>query len=262
MKTPIKRILLLAFWQIGLVGSNAFADDIVTLKDGRQISGQVELGVSSQIRIRVGEKSQMIDVDRIQSIQFDPPEVSAPLSAVSQSTSAAPRGITLPIGTEIAVRTAEPIDSKNADLYKEYAASLDDPVVVDGVTVVPANANAILRVSKVQSSGITRRASLSISLIAVTANGRRVDVKTGPVDSKSGSQAKRTAAGAGVGAAAGAAVGAMAGGAVGAGIGAGVGAAAGTTVAVLKGKPVEIKPETRFTYTLTEPVLVDREDPR
>ena len=271
------KMLRLLCWQaVLLLGANAFAD-VVILKDGRQITGIVELGFSSQIRLRTGDKSEMISIDRIQSIQFDPlegapPQTVGPQRAGPQATgfqgretqesaspapSASAQGITLPIGTEIAVRTIEPINSKQADLYKEYSASLDDPVVVDGVTLVPANARAVLRVSQVQSSGVTRRASISLVLVAVTVNGRRVEVKTGPVDSKSGSQAKRTAEGAGIGAASGAAVGAMAGGAIGAGIGAGVGAAAGTAVAVIKGKPVEIRSETRFTYKLAEPAVIN-----
>lgn len=277
LDTARTRTLRLLCWQaVLLLGANAFAD-VVILKDGRQISGIVELGFSSQIRLRTGDKSEMISIDRIQSIEFDPPEGAAPQTAspqtaapqetgpqaretqeaASPAAATAPQGITLPIGTEIAVRTIEPINSQKTDLYKEYSASLDDPVVVDGVTVVPANARAVLRVSQIQSSGITRRASLSLVLVAFTVNGRRVEVKTGPVDSKSGSQAKRTAEGAGIGAASGAAVGAMAGGAIGAGIGAGVGAAAGTAVAVIKGKPVEIRSETRFTYKLTEPAIIN-----
>src|ERR1700730_12505923 len=80
---------------------------------------------------------------------------------------AEPQSITLPIGTEIAIRTIDRIDSKNADLKREYAANLDDPIIVDGVTVAPANSNAFIRVTDAQRSGFTRRASLSISLIAV-----------------------------------------------------------------------------------------------
>ena len=98
--------------------------------------------------------------------------------------------------------------------------------------------------------------------MAVSIDGHRIDLKTTDVDSKSGSQAKRTATGAAVGAGAGAAIGAMAGGAVGAGIGAGIGAAGGTAVAVIKGKAVEIRPETRFTYKLTETVTLDDPDAR
>jgi len=170
---------------------------------------------------------------------------------------AEPRSITLPAGTEIAIRTIDRIDSKTADLNKEYAASLDDPVVVDDVTVVPVNANAFLRVVDKQSSGIKRRASLSIVLVAVMINGEKVKVETGKVDSKSGSQAKRTLTGTAVGAGAGAAIGAIAGGALGAGIGAAAGGAAGTIGGVLMGKKVEIAPETRFTYRLTADVVIN-----
>jgi len=173
--------------------------------------------------------------------------------------SAEPHSITLPIGTEIAIRTIDRIDSKTADLNREYAASLDDPLVVNGVAVAPANASAFLRVTDKQRSGFTRRASLSLSLVAVNINGQKVKVETGKVDSQSGSQAKRTATGAAVGAGTGAAIGAIAGGGLGAGIGAAAGGAAGTLGGVLMGKTVEIAPETRFTYALTQPVVVNNQ---
>jgi hypothetical protein len=118
-------------------------------------------------------------------------------------------------------------------------------------------------VNDLQKAGITRRASLSITLVALTVNGKRLNVETGNVDSQSGSQAKRTATGAAVGAGAGAGIGAAAAGGVGAAIGAGAGAAAGTAVAVVKGQSVEIRPETRFTYKLTQPVVIEiQESPR
>jgi uncharacterized protein YcfJ len=170
---------------------------------------------------------------------------------------AQPQSITLPVGTEISVRTVDRIDSKSAKLNRDYAATLDDPIVVDGVTVVPANTNGFLQVTDKQRSGFTRRASLSISLVAVTVNGQRVAVETDKVDSKSGSQAKRTATGTAIGAGTGAVIGGLAGGGLGAGIGAAAGGAAGAVGGVLLGKTVEIAPETRFTYRLTQPVVVN-----
>jgi uncharacterized protein YcfJ len=110
-----------------------------------------------------------------------------------------------------------------------------------------------------ERSGFKRRASLSLTLIAVIVNGRRVEVSTDKVDSKSGSQAKKTAAGAAIGAGAGAAIGAIAGGGLGAGIGAAAGGAAGTLGAVFSGKAVEIAPETRFTYRLTKPAEMNKQ---
>lgn len=157
------------------------------------------------------------------------------------------------------MRTIDRIDSKKADRSHEYAGSLDDPIVVNGVEVVPANAGAILKVVEAQGPGLTHRASLATALVAVTVNGQRINVETEKVDSKAGTQAKRTLTGTAVGAGTGAAIGAAAGGGAGAAIGAGVGAAAGTVAGKLSGKGVEIAPETRFTYKLMQPVMINTE---
>jgi hypothetical protein len=177
----------------------------------------------------------------------------------AQAPAADSQTITLPAGTEIAVRTIDRIDSKTADLSHEYAGSLDDPIVVNGVEVVPANANAVLKVVEAQKSGLTHRASLSTALVAVFIHEQRYNIQTSKVDSKAGSPAKRTLAGGAIGGGAGAAIGAAAGGAAGAAVGAGVGAAAGAITGKLTGKGVEIAPETRFTYTLTQPAVITPE---
>jgi len=173
---------------------------------------------------------------------------------------AEPRTITLPAGTEIAIRTVDRIDSKRADLRRDYSATLDDPVVVDGMTVIPAKTSAYLRVIDAENAGFKRRASLSVSLVAVIVNGQRLEVRTDRVESKSGSQVKRTATGTAVGAGTGAAIGGALGGGAGAGIGAGIGAAGGAVAGKIFGKSVKIAPETRFTYTLTEPVTIDYQE--
>jgi hypothetical protein len=265
---------MVLFFLLILTGA-AFAD-VVTLKDGRRISGLVESGNTQELRIRNNGRTEVVSIDEVQSIRFGVMEAPPPapstaavpapapkLSAAPPAAAPAPappssaaRGITVPSGAEIAVRTIERIDSKKADLSREYAGSLDDPIVVDGIEVVPANANAVLKIVEAQGPGLTHRATLSTVLVAVIVNGRRVNVETAKVDSKAGSQAKRTVAGTAAGAGAGAAIGAAAGGGAGAAIGAGVGAAAGGVVGKLTGKGVEIAPETRFTYKLAQPVLI------
>lgn len=310
----MRRTLLIVVWQLGmLAGTHALAD-VVTLKDGRQVSGLIESGNTQEVRVQTEGRTEVIAVDQIQSIRFGPPEAGAPRSvssaapsavaptklqpavaptkpqpavappnaqpaaaptsplpaaapasplpaaASTASASAGSHSITLPAGTEIAVRTIERIDSKKADLSREYAGSLDDPIIVDGVEIAPANANAVLKIIEAQGPGLTHRASLATVLIAVTIHGQRVKVDTAKVDSKAGSQAKRTLTGTAVGAGTGAAIGAAAGGGAGAAIGAGVGAAAGTVAGKLTGKGVEIAPETRFSYTLTHPVVINAEE--
>jgi len=229
---------------------NAFGD-VVTIKDGTVMSGQVESGSAREIRVKVEGEIRAVPVEGIQSIQFDSPAGPAAPAAPVVS-----RSITLPAGTAIAIRTVDRINSKTASLNKEYFASLDDPLIVDGVQLAPAGANAFLRVVEAKSSGLGHRASLSITLVAVVINRERIRVETGKVDSQAGSPAKRTVAGGAIGAGAGAGIGAAAGGAAGAAVGAGVGAIGGAIAGKLSGKPVEIPSETRFTYRLTQSVTL------
>jgi hypothetical protein len=167
--------------------------------------------------------------------------------AVSQPSMDRPR-ITLPVGQAIAIRTVDTIDSKTASPDQEYAASLDDPLVVSGVTVAPAGARALLRVSDIKNSR-AGRSSLAISLTTVVINGQKVKIAAGPVDCQSGTNVKKIAKGAATGAGVGALEGTVAG-----PIGVGVGAAAGTVVgaATLGSVGFQVPPETRFTFNLTE----------
>jgi hypothetical protein len=181
--------------------------------------------------------------------------VSAGAQDGAGSAASARQSVTIPSGTEIAVRTIDRIESKRAELNREYKGSLDDPVIVDGLTVIPANTGAVLRVAEVKNPRMGR-ASLSLTLAAVVIDGQRIDVATEKVDSQSGSKAKRTAVAGAGGAAVGAGIGALAGGAVGAGIGAGIGAGAGALGGMMTGKGVEIASETRFSYKLKQAVTV------
>ena len=103
---------------------------------------------------------------------------------------AQPQSITIPAGTQISIRTTSAINSRKADKSTEYPVSMDDPVTVDGVVVVPVNANAWLRVTDLNNPRLVGRASMSTALVAVTGmNGQRIDVITGNVDSQAGSHA-------------------------------------------------------------------------
>ena len=294
----MKRILFVLVCQLALLSAVSAFADVITLKDGTQLYGVIESGNTQQVHIQAGGKSETVWVEQIESIKFGPPDAAPPRPAApvptsstavapaapmpdsaaarppaSQPSSTAsagastaeagptdPHRIVLPAGTEIAVRTINRIDSKNADRYREYAASLDDPIMVNGAEVVPANTNAVLKVVDAQGAGLTHRASLATVLVAVVIRGQRINLETGKIDSKAGSHAKRTAAGGAIGAGAGAGIGAAAGGAAGAAVGAGVGAAAGAITGKLTGKGVEIAPETRFTYKLTRPAYINSDE--
>ncbi len=71
------------------------------------------------------------------------------------------------------MRTIDRIDSKKTELNHEYNGSLDDPVIVDGMTVTPANTGAVLRVVELKNPKMGH-ASLSLTLVALLINEQRV----------------------------------------------------------------------------------------
>ena len=117
----MRRILLLLFWQFGLLsggllsGGRLFAD-VVTLNDGRQISGLVQSGNIQELHVMVGDQSQAIDIHQIQAIQFgislpatSPPKAEpapATQAPTAVKTGAAAQGDTLILkdGTHVAGR--------------------------------------------------------------------------------------------------------------------------------------------------------------
>lgn len=194
----------------------------------------------------------------VQSTQSPAPTAAA---VGSNASTGSTQSLVLPEGTEIAIRTIDRIDSKTADTYREYAATLDDPVVVNGLTVLPAKTNAFFRVNDIEPPGFRRPASLSLTLVAVTVSGVRVSVETSRLASEGEAQGKNTAKAVAIGGAVGAVIGVMAGRGMGAVIGATLGAAGGAFVSKLFGKGVEIAPETRFTYKLTQPAVINFQIP-
>ena len=54
----MRRILLLILWHFGLLAGNRLFADVVTLKDGRQISGAVESGNTQELHLKGGDQSQ------------------------------------------------------------------------------------------------------------------------------------------------------------------------------------------------------------
>jgi len=169
----------------------------------------------------------------------------------------APAGpVQLAAGTSIEVRMIDSVDSQTATQGQSFAASVEQPVVVNGQTAIPRGANAVVRLVEAKSSGtFTGKTELALALISVKVNDRYVPINTQTVSKVSDSRGEQTARVVGAGAAVGAVIGAIAGGGKGAAIGAGAGSAAGAGVQVAtKGERVKIPSETRLTFTLDNAV--------
>lgn len=222
--------------------------DQVVLKSGAKVTGAVESGNARELSVRTGGRLQIIPIEKIQSIHFDASPPAAP-AAVEAPPPALPRAV--PAGAPIVVRTIDRIESKKADKNREYRAALDEPLAIGGFTVAPVNTLAMLQVTGVKNAKVKGRSTLTLQVVALMVDGKRVPVQTEDVSSESGSQGKRTAEGTAAGAGVGAGIGGLAGGAAGAAAGAAVGAATGAAGAVRFGQTVKVPPETRFTFILT-----------
>jgi hypothetical protein len=170
-----------------------------------------------------------------------------------------PELVTLPQQTPIHVTLDQSVSSDQSQPGDHFTATVAEPVVVDGKTVIPQGSHAEGLVVDARKSGrLMGRARLQLALQTVEVSGQQYDVRTKSATRIGGNHKKRNWALIGGGAGGGALIGAAAAGGKGALIGGPVGAAAGTTVAVLTGKKdVKLRPETRVTFKLAEPLTID-----
>jgi hypothetical protein len=224
----------------------AAAADTVTLKDGRVITGVYVGGSPREVRIEDGSQIQMLDIVDIVRIEF----------GAAQSPLGTDSSMQLQAGTRLVIRMIDGVDSERNSVGQTFAASLDEPVVINGQTVIPRGADVVVKLVDAKESGkFTGRTSLTLDLMSLKVNGRLVDVNTETVTEQSSSRGARTAKVAGGTAALGTIIGAIAGGGKGAAIGLGAGAAAGAGAEILtKGQRVKIPSETRLTFVLENAV--------
>jgi hypothetical protein len=184
--------------------------------------------------------------------------VVTPDSPAATPAAAPAASIELPAGTNLVVRMIDGVDSSVNHVDQTFAASLDEPVTVNGSQAIPRGADVVVKLVNAQQSGtFTGRSELTLSLASVKVNGRAIDINTQTVSRESDARGKDTATrAAGVGVA-GAVIGAIAGGGKGAAAGAAAGGAAGAgSEAVTKGPQVKIPSETRLTFVLDSPVKI------
>jgi len=165
--------------------------------------------------------------------------------------------LTVPAGTKLHVTLLEAVSSDNSHPGDQFMASLSDPIVVEGKTVLPKGTKFRGRVVDAQDAGrVKGRASIELILTQIVREGHKtINISTKSHTEVAESTKKRDAAIIGGGAGLGAAIGALAGGGKGAAIGAGVGAGAGTgTVLATKGKEVRYGPEHPLSFFLASPI--------
>ncbi len=279
------------------VAVGGFADTI-TLKSGRVIEGTYLGGTARQVRVDVGDQVRTFDVSDIVRIEFggsdqapparpaasddgrptlrradnasqpapDPSDDGRPIlrragnvmQPAPDDSAAQAATIELPAGTNVVVRMIDGVDSDVNRVGQTFAASIDEPVMINGAPAIPRGADVVIRLVDASQSGrLTGSAEVTLRLVSVKVNGRPVDINSQSVSRQSDSRGQQSAKVAGGGAALGAVLGTIAGGGKGAVGGAIAGGAVGTgAAAVLKGQRVKVPSETRLTFILETAVKI------
>jgi len=258
--------------------------DTLTLRNGQVLNGDYVGGDARHVKFAVGDRVDTYSVDDVESLRFrlgdrltsqdsappqrdydrdrdrDTPAPPADRSGFARQSGQLPpdavSGIQIPSGTSITVRLIDRVYSEQTRLGQTFRASVDEPVQVNGQTVIARGSDATVKLVEDKDSGkFEGRTVLTLALMQVMVNGRLVDATTSDVTKESSSRGARTAKVVGGTTALGAIIGALAGGGKGAAIGAASGAAVGGTAQVVtKGQVVKIPPETRLTFIFQQPV--------
>jgi hypothetical protein len=178
------------------------------------------------------------------------------VSASSHTSAAAP--VVLPEGTAVHVRLDNALASNRAQSGEEFRATVSEPIVVDGKTVIPQGAPVKGLVVEARESGRLMGASrLRLELTQVELGNKSYDLRTASNYRVGRGHLKRNLAWIGGGGAGGALIGAIAGAGKGALIGGPVGAGVGTAVAYFTGKrDIRLPAESPLTFKLAHPVTL------
>lgn len=186
------------------------------------------------------------------------PARSASVAPRTPAAPPAPSAVELPAGTDLRVRLDQDLGSKISHAGDTFTATVEDPVVIDGQTVIPRGAQAEGAVIDAKPLGRFKGgAALSIRLERVTTKWGSYAVNTGTIARAEKGKGKRTGVMAGGGAGLGALIGGLAGGGKGALIGALAGGGAGTAGSAFTGnKQIMLPAETLLTFRLEHAVHI------
>jgi outer membrane lipoprotein SlyB len=182
---------------------------------------------------------------------------TAPESLLSKVTAPfVERKFDIPAGTPIQIRLDQGVSSEKNTSGQRFEAHLNRPIIEQGKLLAPRGSKVVGELVDVKDAGKIRgRAEITLTLRKLEIGGQEYTLHTHPMVIRARGTKKRDAGVIAGTSALGAIIGAVAGGGKGAAIGAGAGAGAGTGIVLMtEGKEVEFPPETRFRFSLADPL--------
>jgi BON domain len=248
--------------------------DVASTKGKVKLNGTVKTPAAQQkVEKFAREEPGIADVDDETTVQPEAaalPEPASPRHAQGEAATTTPpapaegvekpqpQPIIVPAGTALTVTTSQPLSSKTSQAGQGFAATLAQPVSIDGRMALPKGASVNGTVVSAKSQGkIKGGGELALALTSVSFHDQTYEIQTNVLKSEQKGKGKRTAATTGGGAAGGALIGGLAGGGKGAGIGALAGAGAGLIGGAMTGnKQIEIPAESALSFTLAVPLTL------
>lgn len=258
-----------------LAGLAPASADVLELKNGQVLNGRYVGGTAGTIRFDTGTGPQVFETSQALALTFTgstpapaapaaapasaapavaatpapPPAAAAAAAPAAAAPAAAPAKVTVPAGTTLLVRLADPVSSKDPQ-GKRFTTTLESDLAVNGAVVAKAGTKVYGRIQAAEQAGRLRgRSVLDLRLTEIAVGPNLVPLVTSGY-TRAGERSVNQAA---RGAAAGAAIGAIVEDDQGAGKGAAIGAVAG---GLKRGETVSVNPGTLLEFKLQQPVIV------
>jgi hypothetical protein len=167
--------------------------------------------------------------------------------------------VTLPEGAIVKVRTTNTLSTKVNHAGEPFAASLEEPLIVNNRVIAQKGANVQGLIADADPGGRVKGvARIAVRLTSIETAAGQAEISTNTVAHQAHATKRKDAAKIGIGSGVGAVIGALAGGGKGAAIGAGVGAGAGTGVVLATHGDAAVLPsESVLQFRLMAPLTVN-----
>jgi hypothetical protein len=256
---------------LALVAGCARAEAIEDIPEGTEVMVMTEDGalvrgkltkVEPEVVTLTGERPNLTTAVTRTAIKqvrrVDPEQDDRAAAEPMRESEAVVRTVVVPERTRIEATLGTSHASDTSRVEERATATVAAPVVVDGVTVIPAGATLIGHVTHAKESGkVKGRAELGVRFTRLQTGSVTYDIETAPLGWIAESTKKDDAIKIGAGAAAGAVIGAITGGRKGAAIGTAIGAGGGTAVVLATdGDEIRLASGRTLTISLTNPLTI------
>lgn len=226
----------------------------VVTQDGTLVRGRIAKVEPELITLTGDRGTARTEISRtsVKEVKRVTPADDAPAAATRART------LTIPDSTSLDVELNTSLASDTSRVEDAVRGTVQSPVVIDEVTVVPTGSTLLGHVTSVQESGkIKGRAELGFAFTRLQVGPVTYDISTKPFFYRAEGTKKEDAVKIGIGAAAGAIVGAITGGKKGAAIGTAVGAGGGTAVVLATdGDEIRLASGRTLKVSLTNPLII------